>query len=145
MLNFLPEDIPWQHGRDLFLLWQSRRKNARWPVRGAIKPGEMKPYLEHIMLIDVDTEPLDFTVRLSGTGYRWFMPYDPTGTRIIDMPNGEDIFVRFSRLLELGQPYLGLNMPLMWASIDYKRFNGLVLPLGTAAQVTTLMLLVDYL
>lgn len=144
-LNFLREDIPWPHGQNLFALWQSRRANARWPARGAIKPLEMKPYLEHIMLIDVEENPLDFRVRLSGTGYRWYMPYDPTGTRIQDMPNGDDIFARFSRLLELGQPYLGLNMPLMWADVDYKRFDGLVLPLGEKNKITTLMLLVNYL
>lgn len=144
-LNFLKEDIPWEHGRDLFTLWQSKRKNARWPTRGAITPMEMKPYLEHVMLIDVERDPLDFRVRLSGTGYRWYMPYDPTGTRIQDMPNGNDIFARFSRLLELKQPYLGLNMPLMWATVDYKRFDVLVLPFGDAHNINTLMLLVNYL
>ena len=144
-LNFLKEDIPWTHGQNLFALWQSKRKNARWPTHRAISPLDMKPYLEHIMLIDVEDDPLDFRVRLSGTGYRWYMPYDPTGTRIQDMPNGDDIFARFSKLLELGQPYLGLNMPLMWAAVDYKRFNGLVLPLGQADKVTSLMLLVNYL
>ena len=67
-VNFLTEDIPWEYGRDLFALWQSKRKNAPWPTRGAISPMEMKPYLEHIMLIDVERDPLDFRVRLSGTG-----------------------------------------------------------------------------
>ena len=144
-LNFLAEDIPWKHGRDLYALWQSKRKNARWPERSALKPVDMKHYLEHVMLIDVKQEPLDFKVRLAGTGYRWYMPYDPTGTRIVDMPNGDEIYVRFSKLLELGQPYLGLNMPLMWARIDYKRFNGLVLPLGSGDEIKTLMLLVCYI
>jgi hypothetical protein len=144
-LNFLVEDIPWQHGRDLFLLWQSRRQGRRWPARTDISPVDMKAYLPDLMLIDVETGPLDFQVRLAGTGYRRFMPYDPTGTSVKDMPNGEEIFSRFEKLVSLGQPYMGLNMPLMWASIDYKRFNGLVLPLGEADDIRTLMLLVEYL
>jgi hypothetical protein len=145
-LNFLKEDIPWQHGQELFQLWQSRRSGRRWPARSDISPMDMKSFLKDIMLIDVKRDPLDFMVKLSGTGYRRFMPYDPTGTRVADMPNGQEIFVRFSTLLELGQPYLGLNMPLMWADIDFKRFNGLVLPLGDGgSEICSLMLLVEYL
>lgn len=143
-LNFLVEDIPWEHGQQLFSLWQSRRLGRRWPSRSEISPMDMKPYLQDVMLIDVQRDPTDFVVRLAGTGYRRFMPYDPTGTRIIDLPNGEDVFARFERLLALGQPYMGLGLPLMWASVDFKRVNGLVLPLGDGVNVNTLMLLVEY-
>lgn len=143
-LNFLVEDIPWEHGQQLFNLWQSRRHGRRWPSRTDINPVDMKAYLQDIMLIDVQNAPLDFHIRLAGTGYRRFMPYDPTGTRIADMPNGDEIFTRFERVLALGQPYMGLGMPLMWASVDFKRFNGLVLPLGDGVNVNTLMLLVEY-
>ena len=107
----------------------------------------MRDYLPDIMLINVERHPLDFTVRLIGTGYLRYIEKDPTGDSIHTFNNSEYIFTRFAKMLELQSPYLGLNQPIPWADplYQYKRFDGMVLPFGdTNQEITMLLLLVNY-
>ncbi len=146
-LDFSEDDIPWTEGKHFYRLWCSLRGTNRWPSRKQLKPIEMREYLEDIMLIDVRDDPLDFVVRLSGTGYNRFLPHDPTGESIVTFNNGEAVFTRFSKMLALEKPYLGLNQPVPWADKmkEYSRFDGMVLPLGDDNnQINILMLLVNY-
>lgn len=146
-IDFSREDIPWKHGQILYDLWQQKRENRKWPPPKALRPRDMLPYIEHIMLIDVHQKPLDFTMRLVGTGYSRFVPKDPTGQRIIHLKNGEEVFERFQKAVGLGVPYLGLNQPLAWADKykEFKNFDGIVLLLGETDQhIDMLILLVRY-
>lgn len=142
-LNFEQDDIPWKHGREVYGLWLQKRGSRNWPSRKDITPSDMLPFLEHVMLIDVQYNPTDFVIRLSGTGYNRFIPYNPTGQRIETLANGPDIHARLQRMLELKQPYLGLDQPVAWADTQkqFKRFDGIVLPLGDTDEIINMLLL----
>jgi hypothetical protein len=148
LLDFSIDDIPWQHGKDLYRLWDELRSKKPWPSRKQLSPQNMSPYLKDIMLIDVQNEPSDFVVRLAGTGYMRFIPKDPTGDSIRTFNNGANLMARFAKMLELKKPYLGLDQPIPWADpmYQYKRFDGMMLPLsdGNTDNISILMLLVNY-
>jgi hypothetical protein len=52
----------------LFAYWASRRQGAKLPSRRDLHPGDIKRLLPTLSLIDVVRDPLDFRVRLAGTG-----------------------------------------------------------------------------
>jgi hypothetical protein len=147
LFDFKEDNIPWEHGKALYRLWKQEKADKNWPSRKQLSPRDMCAYLPDIMLIDVKRDPLDFVVRLSGTGFHRFIPEDPTGQSVYTFNNGEQICARFAKALETKAPYLGLNQPTPWPDTmyEYKRFNGIVLPLGEDQEdISMLMLLVDY-
>jgi hypothetical protein len=70
---------------ELFAYWASRRQGARLPGRRDLEPGDLKRLLPTLSLIDVARgEPLDFRIRLAGTGL-----YDVYGREITGRPLSE--------------------------------------------------------
>jgi hypothetical protein len=53
---------------ELFAYWASRRQGGRLPCRANIHPAHFKRLLPTISLIDVEGSPLDYRLRLAGTG-----------------------------------------------------------------------------
>ena len=53
---------------ELFAYWASLRAAGRLPARRDIDPARFKRHLPTVSLIDVAREPLDFHMRLAGTG-----------------------------------------------------------------------------
>jgi hypothetical protein len=47
--------------------WNSKRKEGRLPARRDIEPGELKPLLPNMILLDIEREPLRVRIRLVGT------------------------------------------------------------------------------
>jgi hypothetical protein len=52
----------------LYRHWQDKCGSRAMPARADFRPEEMQPYLSHIFLIDVESEPRRFRFRLLGTG-----------------------------------------------------------------------------
>jgi len=70
--------------RALYRYWHSKRNGRSMPSRRDIDPIEMKPWLAHMMLVDVlPTEPL-FVYRLVGTGEVTQRRRDPTGKPVVE-------------------------------------------------------------
>jgi hypothetical protein len=53
---------------ELFAYWASLRTGGRLPGRRDIDPARFKRHLPTVTLTDVHLEPLDFRMRLAGTG-----------------------------------------------------------------------------
>lgn len=142
--------IPWDDGQQFFDLWNEMRGAQKWPRKAQMNPLDMKPYITNIMLIETiygepaETSSPDFVIRLAGTGYREFMPFDATGHRIADLPGGERLKARFAAFLEQQTAHLLLDRPLMWSDYEAKHFDGLIVPLGNDQQITHFMLVVRY-
>jgi hypothetical protein len=56
--------------------WELKRGPRPFPSRQDLLPQEMKPFLSHVMLIDVQQDPPDFVYRIYGTS--------------ISLPTGKD-------------------------------------------------------
>lgn len=140
------DQIPWSNGKHLYDLWHAKKGNAKWPQRRDFQISDMRAYVAQIMIVDVERtdDALDFTVRLTGTGHRDFMPYDPTGTSICAMPNGDLVCTNLEQMLHARAPHIALNQPMLWTDYEYKRFDCLMLPLGEQEEISQLLLLVNY-
>jgi hypothetical protein len=63
--------------------WLSLWDGDALPSRARFSPAKMKPFLPSILIFDVVPDER-VTVRLAGTGYRYVLKTDPTGTDWID-------------------------------------------------------------
>ena len=77
---------------ELFAYWASLKEGARLPSRRHLDPGDIKRLLPTVSLIDVlprsDTvAPLDYRVRLAGTGLYGVYGREITGKRLIEVYN----------------------------------------------------------
>ena len=142
-----PDQIPWTNGRHLYDLWSAKKCNGTWPERRDFQIADMKAYVSNIMIVDVvdnGAAGIDFAVRLTGTGHRDFMPYDPTGTSLSKLPHGDLVCGNLEVMLKAETPHVALNQPVLWENYGFKRFDCLMLPLGEGQEISQLMLLLHY-
>lgn len=65
--------------RDLLGYWRSLTADARIPTRADVDPQAMRPWLPHVMLVDVQFAPRRFRWRLIGTHVTQTLGRDVTG------------------------------------------------------------------
>lgn len=70
---------------ELFAYWASLRAQGRLPSRCDIDPGRFTRHLPTVSLIDVLGEPLDFRMRLAGTGLYGVYGREITGRGLGDI------------------------------------------------------------
>jgi len=68
-------------------LLEARRGSRRFLSRADIDPGDFKPILSTMGLIEVHYEPLRFRIRLAGTGWRDTLGFEATGLWLHDWPS----------------------------------------------------------
>jgi hypothetical protein len=112
--------------------WDSKRAGRHMPARRNIDPTEMSHLLPHVVLIDVQREPLDFRYRLVGTAVAFRLGHDYTGERFSALPqqaHGTPVWKTAVRILEEKRPivshiaYVGTNR---WVS----NYRDLSMPLS---------------
>jgi hypothetical protein len=89
--------------RFLIEYWQGKHVSGRLPGRTAIDPVELKRVLPHLLLIDVERDPLDFRYRLAGTLTYDIFGFDLTGRRVRDIPPpewGETVWTSLVEIVE---------------------------------------------
>jgi hypothetical protein len=87
--------------------WDSKRAGRHMPARRDIDPTEMSHLLPHVVLIDVQREPLDFRYRLMGTAVAARLGSDYTGERFSALPHqahGTPVWKTAVRILEEKRP-----------------------------------------
>lgn len=72
---------------ELFAYWASLRQGARLPGRRDLDPAGIKRLLPTVSLIDVRPDPLEFRMRLAGTGLYGVYGREITGKRLSDIYN----------------------------------------------------------
>jgi len=71
--------------KEIFSYWSSLRRDGGLPGRADIKPQDLKRLLPTVSLIDVLHEPLDYRLRLAGTGLYGVYGREITGHRLRDV------------------------------------------------------------
>ncbi len=74
---------------ELFAYWARLRQAGRLPGRGDIHPSDFKRLLPTVSLIDVAREPLDFRLRLAGTGLYSVYGHEITGRSLREVYSRE--------------------------------------------------------
>ncbi len=72
---------------EMYSYWAGLRRGARLPGRGDVDPAALKRLLPTVSLIDIRREPLDFRVRLAGTGLYSVYGREITGRGLADVYN----------------------------------------------------------
>jgi len=71
--------------KEIFAYWASLRRDGRLPGRADIKPQDLKRLLPTVSLIDVSHGPLDYRLRLAGTGLYSVYGREITGRPLHDV------------------------------------------------------------
>ena len=72
---------------ELFAYWAGLRQRGALPARNDLDPGRIKRLLPTVSLTQVLSEPLDYRLRLAGTGLWGVYGGEITGKRLTDVYN----------------------------------------------------------
>ncbi|CAN5837708.1 motility/cell cycle regulatory protein MopJ [soil metagenome] len=118
---------------ELYAYWAGLRSGPRLPGRGDIKPEDFKRLLPTVSLIDVRRDPMDFRLRLAGTGLYSVYGREITGRGLDDVYNSAaaDYWrVELSKIVEERRPAVGVHS-LSWRGASHMSILWLRLPLAT--------------
>lgn len=119
--------------RRLYDYWRARRGDRRAPARADIDPLDLPDLLPGLWLIDVAADPIDFRIRLAGTGLYRIVGRDITGARFRDLfqgPEGAAIFDEYCGVVARWTPHFAVHT-VRWANRDHVRYRRLALPLSS--------------
>jgi hypothetical protein len=117
---------------ELFAYWASLRQGSRLPGRLNLDPGDIKRHLPTVSLIDVDREPMQFRLRLAGTGLYGVYGREITGKTLGEVYNSAaaDYWrVELSKVVAEGRPGVGVHN-LAWRGASHLSILWLRLPLA---------------
>ena len=118
---------------EIFAYWASRREGAQLPKRANIDPAHFKRHLPTISLIDVTGEPLDYRLRLAGTGLYNVYGREITGRTLDDVYNtsaAEYWRAELDKVVEQRRPGVGVHN-FGWRGASHLSILWLRLPLAS--------------
>ena len=148
LLALDPEPQDFAFFRPLLRYWSDRRHGRAAPSRSDIDPLDLPfPLLPHVLLIDVEREPLDFSYRLSGTAADTIHGLSLKGVRVLDL-KPED----FARTLHGDLARMAEDLAPQFVELSYsnrenktRRYRVLRLPLcDECGRMTMVLILADH-
>lgn len=104
-----------------------------FPSRQEIKVTDLRRRMAHIVIFDVENDPLDFRYRLIGTRVCDFLHRDYTGESLSELDGkgpGSEIWRILNRVVTSRSP-LYCEVPYVGPKSDFKQASSLYLPLAT--------------
>ncbi len=146
----LPATVRDRHVRLFHEYWLSKCVPGRLPGRRDIDPHEMRPFLPHVMMIDVERGPevkggggrYRFRHRLVGTHLVDLFGEDMTGRYIDDMIEPEvyeDVHGRLAQIVDTRRPVYGIS-PISMPHRDFVEFEHLTAPLASDGATVDILL-----
>ena len=135
---------------ELFAYWASLREGARLPGRRHLDPVGIKRLLPTVSLIDVSPSshgggPLEFRMRLAGTGLYGVYGREITGRRLSEIYNtaAADYWrVELGKVVTEGRPAVGVHN-LAWRGASHLSILWLRLPLASDGRQVDMILGLD--
>lgn len=127
---------------ELFGYWASLRAPGRLPGRSDIDPARFKRHLPTVSLIDVMPEPLDFQMRLAGTGLYGVYGREITGRPLGEVYAGSAIDywrTELAQVVRERRPSVGAHN-LAWRGASHLSILWLRLPLATNGRDVDMIL-----
>jgi hypothetical protein len=118
---------------ELFAYWASLRAAGGLPGRREIDPTRFKRHLPTVSLTDVIAEPLDFRMRLAGTGLYGVYGGEITGRRLAEVYSGPALDYwreELTKLVAERRPAVGAHN-LAWRGASHLSILWLRLPLSS--------------
>jgi hypothetical protein len=97
----------------LYRLWDAKRAGRRAPARRDLPLEELKPWLGHLLVIDVIDGGADFLYRVYGTAIGAFFGNDLTGKRLseVDPATQETVGKEYREVVATGLPTYAVRAP----------------------------------
>ena len=128
---------------ELFAYWASLRDGARLPARCDLDPAGMKRLLPTVSLIDVARrDPMDFRIRLAGTGLYGVYGGEITGKSLSDIysTSAADYWrVELGKVISERRPTVGVHN-LAWRGASHLSILWLRLPLAANGSEVDMIL-----
>ncbi len=127
---------------ELFAYWASRREGARLPCRKNINPAHFKRHLPTISLIDVRHDPMDYRLRLAGTGLYGVYGREITGRSLDEIYNSAaaDYWrAELGKVVKEKRPSVGVHN-LGWRGAPHVSILWLRLPLASNGKDVDMIL-----
>ena len=127
---------------ELFAYWASRRTGATLPARRDLDPAGIKRLLPTVCLIDVLHDPLDFRMRLAGTGLYDVYGREITGRGLSEIYNSAaaDYWRReLADVVRERKPAVGVHN-LAWRGASHLSILWLRLPLASNGRDVDMIL-----
>lgn len=127
---------------ELFAYWASLRRGAKLPGRRDIAPGDFKRLLPTVSLIDVHRDPLDFRLRLAGTGLYGVYGREITGRGLNEVYNSAaaDYWRQeLTKVVEERRPAVGVHN-LSWRGASHLSILWQRLPLASNGRDVDMIL-----
>jgi hypothetical protein len=128
--------------------WRTKCAIGRLPGRADIEPGEMVPFLAHVVLLDVLREPLDFRYRLMGTAVEAHMLRRYTGELMSAIEHQRPpsrIWSDFELVVTRRHPIL-TDVPYVGPHREFLRVQHVILPLAAdGGNVDMILSVVDFI
>ena len=138
--NLSSVDLPPGVHRALFDLWHTKSAPGRLPARSMFDPSEMPDLLPHLVMFDVEYDPLRFRIRLVGTAVVEAMGVDTTGRYLDELDRINDVHRRAETIATTRKPYFRQDLPLTWTHLDFKKYSVLGVPLAEDGQTVDKLL-----
>jgi len=143
--DIAPDELPSQHDRlaQLYDLWDTRRGDRRIPARSAFDTVEFRPWMGHLIMIEVIPGPA-FRYRLYGSALAEVFGRDLTGKTTAELrPDARHTVEReYAAVCERRRPLLLSH----WRTgvRGHARFSKLVLPFGEDGETADRLLVGVY-
>lgn len=118
---------------ELLAYWSGLRRGQKLPGRRDIRPEDLKRLLPTVSLLDVRSEPMDFRLRLAGTGLYGVYGREITGLTLGEVysSSGADYWGgELRKVVAERKPSVGLHN-LAWRGTSHMSLLWLRLPLAT--------------
>ncbi|MGF1628232.1 MAG: PAS domain-containing protein [Kiloniellaceae bacterium] len=133
----------------LYAYWSSRRRNRPFPARADIDPIDIPTLLEHLLLVDVLRDPLDFRYRLVGghiVNHAWRNARGQTIRELMDQGDSLERVLQQKVMLAgeaVAESLAPVCLELSYraaASTGSRRLQGILLPLGQPTEGVNMLL-----
>ena len=127
---------------ELFSYWSSLREGSKLPGRGDLDPGDFKRLLPTVSLVDVLRDPLDFRIRLAGTGLYGVYGREITGRKLDEVYNtaaAEYWRGELTKIVEARRPAVGVHN-LAWRGAGHLSVLWMRLPLASNGRDVDMIL-----
>ena len=132
---------------EIFAYWASKRDGARLPARSSIHPAQFKRHLPTVSLIDVRSDPRDYSLRLAGTGLYSVYGREITGRTLGEVYNAAaaDYWrAELDKIVEQKRPGVGVHN-FAWRGAGHVSILWLRLPLSSNGEDVDMILGYDAL
>ena len=138
----LPSNMNIQHPKLLALHehWQAKLRVGEFPHRSDFDPFDLKPFLGHILILELAEELDESHYRLFGSKLSEYFDADLTGMRLKDIPadRPDMILLEYQNMLLAKAPLVACNQALVGSSVAY--YEKLMLPLASGERPIAMVL-----